>query len=200
LTRWLGAQAEELGVEIYPGFSASEVLYRDDGSVRGIATRDVGLEKDGRPKETFARGMELRGRVTLFGEGCRGSCSEEIMSKFNLRQHAQPQTYGLGIKEVWRIPKDKHSPGLVQHTLGWPLQHSLMDKTFGGSFLYHMNEDLVQIGIVVGLDYENPFLNPYEEFQRFKMHPAVRSHLEGGECIAYGARCLNEVLILYGLL
>ncbi|KDO29821.1 hypothetical protein SPRG_04927 [Saprolegnia parasitica CBS 223.65] len=192
LTRWLGTQAEELGVEIYPGFSASEVLYREDGSVRGIATRDVGLEKDGTPKETFARGMELRGRVTLFGEGCRGSCSEEVMKKFELRKDAQPQTYGLGIKEVWRIPKDKHTPGLVQHTLGWPLQSSLMDKTFGGSFLYHMEEDLVQIGMVVGLDYENPYLNPYEEFQRFKTHPAVRSHLEGGECVAYGARVLNE--------
>ncbi|ETV65262.1 hypothetical protein H257_17980 [Aphanomyces astaci] len=192
LTRWLGAQAEELGVEIYPGFSASEVLYREDGGVRGIATRDVGINKDGTPKETFARGMELRARVTLFGEGCRGSCSEEVMGKFNLRQHVQPQTYGLGIKEVWRIPKDKHSPGLVQHTLGWPLQSSLLDKTFGGSFLYHMDDDLVQIGLVVGLDYENPYLNPYEEFQRFKTHPAVRSHLEGGECIAYGARVLNE--------
>ncbi|CAK4131375.1 unnamed protein product [Aphanomyces euteiches] len=192
LTRWLGTQAEELGVEIYPGFSASEVLYREDGSVRGIATRDVGINKDGTPKETFARGMELRARVTLFGEGCRGSCSEEIIGKFDLRKDAQPQTYGLGIKEVWRIPKEKHQPGLVQHTLGWPLQESLMEKTFGGSFLYHMEEDLVQIGVVVGLDYENPYLNPYEEFQRFKTHPAVRSHLEGGECIAYGARCLNE--------
>ncbi|RHZ39502.1 hypothetical protein DYB31_013998 [Aphanomyces astaci] len=141
LTRWLGAQAEELGVEIYPGFSASEVLYREDGGVRGIATRDVGINKDGTPKETFARGMELRARVTLFGEGCRGSCSEEVMGKFNLRQHVQPQT-------------------LVQHTLGWPLQSSLLDKTFGGSFLYHMDDDLVQIGLVVGLDYENPYLNP----------------------------------------
>ncbi|RHY26543.1 hypothetical protein DYB32_007507 [Aphanomyces invadans] len=149
LTRWLGAQAEELGVEIYPGFSASEVLYREDGGVRGIATRDVGINKDGTPKETFARGMELRGRVTLFGEGCRGSCSEEVMGKFDLRKDAQPQTYGLGIKEVWRIPKEKHSAGyeLVQHTLGWPLQSSLFDKTFGGSFLYHMDEDLVQIGV-----------------------------------------------------
>ncbi|KAF0687253.1 Aste57867_20982 [Aphanomyces stellatus] len=192
LTRWLGAQAEELGVEIYPGFSASEVLYRDDGAVRGIATRDMGINKDGTPKETFARGMELRGRVTLFGEGCRGSCSEEIMGKFDLRKDAQPQTYGLGIKEVWRIPKDKHKAGLVQHTLGWPLQESLFEKTFGGSFLYHMEDDLVQIGIVVGLDYENPYLNPYEEFQRFKTHPEIAKHLEGGECVAYGARCLNE--------
>ncbi|DAZ97963.1 TPA: LOW QUALITY PROTEIN: hypothetical protein N0F65_006388 [Lagenidium giganteum] len=192
LVRWLGEQAEEVGVEIYPGFSASEVLYREDGSVGGIATRDVGIGKDGKPKSTFARGMELRARVTLFGEGCRGSCSEEIMSKFNLREGKQPQTYGLGIKEVWRIPKDKHNLGHVQHTLGWPLQTSAMEKTFGGSFLYHMEDDLIQIGVVVGLDYENPYLNPYEEFQRFKTHPEIKKHLEGGECIAYGARCLNE--------
>ncbi|TMW63826.1 hypothetical protein Poli38472_002767 [Pythium oligandrum] len=192
LVRWLGAQAEEAGVEIYPGFSASEVLYRDDGSVGGIATRDVGIGKDGKPKGTFARGMELRARVTLFGEGCRGSCSEEVMKKFNLRDGVQPQTYGLGIKEVWRVPKDKHRPGFVQHTLGWPLQTNLMEKTFGGSFLYHMEDDLVQVGVVVGLDYENPYINPYEEFQRFKTHPEVREQLEGGECVAYGARCLNE--------
>ncbi|GLE07462.1 hypothetical protein PINS_up017773 [Pythium insidiosum] len=192
LVRWLGAQAEEAGVEIYPGFSASEVLYREDGSVGGIATRDVGIGKDGKPKGTFARGMELRARVTLFGEGCRGSCSEEIMKKFNLREGKQPQTYGLGIKEVWRVPKEQHKPGLVQHTLGWPLQSKALDKTFGGSFLYHMEDDLVQIGVVVGLDYENPYINPYEEFQRFKTHPEIRKHLEGGECVAYGARCLNE--------
>lgn len=192
LTRWLGEQAEELGVEIYPGFSASEVLYGDDGQVKGIATRDMGIDKDGTPKPTFARGMELRSRVTLFGEGCRGSCSESVMKKFDLRKNAEPQTYGLGIKELWRIPKEKHKAGLVQHTLGWPLQTGLMDKTFGGSFIYHMDDDLVQIGYVVGLDYENPYLNPYEEFQRFKTHPLVREHLEGGECIQYGARCLNE--------
>lgn len=190
--RWLGEQAEEAGVEIYPGFSAAEVLYREDGSVGGIATRDVGLEKDGRPKSTFARGMELRARVTLFGEGCRGSCSEEVMKKFNLREGVQPQTYGIGVKEVWKIPSDKHRPGHVQHTLGWPLQASAMEKTFGGSFLYHMEDDMVQIGMVVGLDYENPYINPYEEFQRFKTHPVIKETLEGGECVAYGARCLNE--------
>uniref|UniRef100_M4C1J1 Electron transfer flavoprotein-ubiquinone oxidoreductase n=1 Tax=Hyaloperonospora arabidopsidis (strain Emoy2) TaxID=559515 RepID=M4C1J1_HYAAE len=190
--RWLGEQAEELGVEIYPGFSASEVLYRKDGAVAGIATRDMGVGKDGKPKSTFARGMELRARVTLFAEGCRGSCSEEVMEKFNLRDGVQPQTYGIGVKEVWRVLKEKHQPGLVQHTLGWPLQQSLMDKTFGGSFMYHMEDDLVQIGLVVGLDYENPYINPYEEFQRFKTHPAIRKYLEGGECVQYGARCLNE--------
>ncbi|KAL0589415.1 hypothetical protein ABG067_002634 [Albugo candida] len=193
LTRWLGEQAEELGVEIYPGFSAAQVLYREDGAVYGIATRDVGIGKDGKPKSTFARGMELRARTTLLGEGCRGSCSEEVIRKFKLRgEDTQPQTYGLGVKEVWRIPKDKHHPGLVQHTLGWPLQNKLLDKTFGGSFMYHMEEDLVQIGLVVGLDYENPYINPYEEFQRFKMHPSIKEMLDGGECLAYGARCLNE--------
>ncbi|GMF17058.1 unnamed protein product [Phytophthora fragariaefolia] len=175
----MGEQAEEAGVEIYPGFSASEVIYREDGSVGGIATRDVGIGKDGKPKGTFARGMELRARV-------------EVMEKFNLREGVQPQTYGIGVKEVWRIPKEKHQAGLVQHTLGWPLQQTLMDKTFGGSFMYHMEDDLVQIGVVVGLDYENPYINPYEEFQRFKMHPAIRKYLEGGECVQYGARCLNE--------
>ncbi|KAG3119083.1 Electron transfer flavoprotein-ubiquinone oxidoreductase [Phytophthora idaei] len=190
--RWMGEQAEEAGVEIYPGFSASEVLYREDGSVGGIATRDVGVGKDGKPKGTFARGMELRARVTLFGEGCRGSCSEEVMEKYNLREGVQPQTYGIGVKEVWRIPKEQHQAGLVQHTLGWPLQQSLMDKTFGGSFMYHMEDDLVQIGVVVGLDYENPYINPYEEFQRFKTHPAIWKYLKGGECVQYGARCLNE--------
>ncbi|KAI9921772.1 hypothetical protein PsorP6_001663 [Peronosclerospora sorghi] len=190
--RWLGGQAEEAGVEIYPGFAASEVLYCENGSVRGIATRDVGVGKDGKPKTTFARGMELRARVTLFGEGCRGSCSEEVMNKYKLREGVQPQTYGIGVKEVWRIPKEKHESGLVQHTLGWPLQQSLMDKTFGGSFMYHMEDNLVHIGVVVGLDYENPYINPYEEFQRFKTHPAIREYLEGGECVQYGARCLNE--------
>ena len=194
LVRWLGEQAEELGVEIYPGFSAAEVLYHTDGGVRGIATRDVGLDKDGTPKNTFTRGMELHGRVTFFGEGCRGSCSEEVMEKFSLRNDCQPQTYGIGIKEVWRVPKENHMSGLVQHTLGWPLQTKMLDKTFGGTFLYHMDPDLIQIGMVVGLDYENPYINPYQEFQRFKTHPEIRKHLEGGECISYGARCLNEVI------
>ncbi|EGD80525.1 dehydrogenase [Salpingoeca rosetta] len=192
VVRWLGEYAEELGVEIFPGFSASEVLYGNDGAVKGIATRDMGINKDGTPKATFARGMELRARQTLFAEGCRGSCSEEVMKQFNLREGVQPQTYGLGVKEVWEIPEENFRPGFVQHTLGWPLQQGLFDKTFGGSFLYHMEPNLVLVGFVVGLDYENPYLSPYEEFQRWKTHPAVRKHLEGGECIAYGARCLNE--------
>eukprot|EP00730_Choanoeca_flexa_P009187 TRINITY_DN12603_c0_g3_i1.p1 TRINITY_DN12603_c0_g3~~TRINITY_DN12603_c0_g3_i1.p1 ORF type:complete len:633 (+),score=160.83 TRINITY_DN12603_c0_g3_i1:275-1900(+) len=191
LTRWLGEQAEELGVEIFPGFSASEVLYKD-GGVSGIATRDMGIDKDGTAKPTFARGMELHARQTLFAEGCRGSCSEEVMAKFGLRDGVEPQTYGLGLKEVWEIPEEKLVPGLIQHTLGWPLQHGVLDKTFGGSFLYHMKPNMVLLGFVVGLDYENPYLNPYQEFQQWKHHPAVSQHLEGGKCIAYGARCLNE--------
>ena len=193
LCRWLGTKAEELGVEVYAGFAASEVLYNDAGtSVRGIATRDVGIGKDGEPKPTFERGMELRARQTLFAEGARGSCSESIMSKFKLRDGKQPQTYGLGIKEVWEIPEENHKPGLVQHTIGWPLQTSLTDKIFGGSFLYHQAPNLVLIGLVVGLDYANPYLNPYQEFQQWKTHPAIGKHLEGGTCISYGARVLNE--------
>lgn len=194
--RWMAQQAEEMGVEIYPGFAAAEVLTNQDagGACYGIATRDVGLAKDGSPKPTFERGVELHARQTLFAEGARGSCSESVMQQFKLRQdkNIQPQTYGLGIKEVWQIPAEKHQPGLVQHTLGWPLQQSPFDKIFGGSFLYHQAPDLVLIGMVVGLDYANPYLNPYQEFQRWKTHPAIRSHLEGGSCIQYGARVLNE--------
>jgi len=192
LCRWLGSKAEELGVEIYPGFAASEVIYTNDGSVKGIATRDVGIGKDGVPKATFERGMELHARQTLFAEGARGSCSEELIEKFNLREAKNPQTYGLGIKEVWEIPEENHQPGLVQHTLGWPLQTSLNDKIFGGSFLYHQEPNLVLLGLVIGLDYANPFINPYQEFQKWKTHPTIRKQLEGGTCISYGARVLNE--------
>ena len=194
--RWMAQQAEELGVEIYPGFAATEVLTNKEagGACYGIATRDVGLAKDGTPKPTFERGVELHARQTLFAEGARGSCSEYVMKQFKLREgkDIQPQTYGLGVKEVWQIPTEKHKPGLVQHTLGWPLQTSPMDKIFGGSFLYHQAPDLVLIGMVVGLDYANPYLNPYQEFQRWKTHPAIAEHLEGGTCIQYGARVLNE--------
>eukprot|EP00049_Salpingoeca_infusionum_P017811 m.354436 g.354436 ORF g.354436 m.354436 type:complete len:617 (+) comp17022_c0_seq1:285-2135(+) len=193
LVRWLAEQAEELGVEIFAGFSASEVLYNDNQSaVRGIATRDMGIDKDGSQKPTFARGIEIHARQTLFAEGCRGSCSEEVMSTFDLRANAQDQAYGLGIKEVWEVPDEVAKPGLVQHTLGWPLQGGLFDKTYGGSFLYHMEPNLVLVGLVVGLDYTNPYLSPYDEFQRWKLHPDVSKHLEGGKCISYGARCLNE--------
>jgi len=192
LCRWLASQAEKMGVEIYPGFAAAEVVYNDGGGVKGIATRDVGIGKDGEPKSTFERGVELHARQVFFAEGARGSCSEALIEKFNLREGKQPQTYGLGIKEVWEIPEEKVQAGLVQHTIGWPLQSNLMDKVFGGSFLYHQKPNLVSVGVVVGLDYANPYLNPYREFQRWKTHRDIRKHLEGGTCISYGARVLNE--------
>jgi len=193
LVRWLAVKAEELGVEIYPGFAAGEVLYNsEDGSVRGVATKDAGIAKDGSIKDSFTPGVELIARQTLFAEGCRGSCAEEVIGKFNLRDGKNEQTYGLGIKEVWEVPAEIFQKGHIQHTVGWPLQSSAFSKTFGGSFLYHMEPNLVLLGMVVGLDYENPSLNPYKEFQRWKHHPAVLKHIEGGECISYGARCLNE--------
>lgn len=193
LVRWLAKQAEELGVEIYTGFAASEVLYSSDKkSVRGVATKDVGIAKDGTKKDTFTPGIELIARHTLFAEGCRGSCSEEIMSTFNLREGVDVQTYGLGIKEVWEVTPETFQKGLIQHTVGWPLQSSPMSDVFGGTFLYHQEPNLVLLGMVVGLDYKNPYLNPYREFQRWKHHPAVEKHIKGGTCVAYGARVLNE--------
>ncbi|GAB2217900.1 hypothetical protein Droror1_Dr00001114 [Drosera rotundifolia] len=190
LVRWLGVKAEEVGVELYPGFSASEILYNAEHEVIGIATNDVGIAKSGARKETFQRGVKLKGRVTLFAEGCRGSLSEKIIRKFNLREkaHSQHQTYALGIKEVWEIDERKHRPGFVLHTVGWPLDQ----KTYGGSFVYHMNDRMVSIGLVVALNYQNPYLNPYEEFQKLKHHPAIKSMLEGGNVLQYGARTLNE--------
>eukprot|EP00300_Choanocystis_sp_HF-7_P009810 c16647_g1_i4.p1 GENE.c16647_g1_i4~~c16647_g1_i4.p1 ORF type:complete len:585 (+),score=128.47 c16647_g1_i4:27-1757(+) len=188
VVRWLGAQAEELGVEIFPGFAASEVLYDEQGAVVGIATGDMGIAKDGSQKPSFARGMELRGKQTLFCEGCRGSLSKQVIKKYQLAANSQPQTYGLGVKEVWEILPEKHRPGSVTHTLGWPLPSDV----YGGSFLYHMNPNKVLIGFVVGLDYQNPFLSPYQEFQKFKSHPKIREVLEGGKCIQYGARTINE--------
>lgn len=192
LVRWLGQRAEELGVEIYPGFAADEVLYNSKGAVCGIATKDAGIAKDGSMKDSYVPGIELHARQVLFAEGCRGSCSEEVMKKFNLRKDKNVQTYGLGIKEVWEVPKETFTPGLVQHTLGWPLQNSPISDVFGGSFLYHMEPNLVLLGVVVGLDYSNPYLNPYKEFQRWKHHPEIAKHIEGGTCISYGARVLNE--------
>ena len=194
LTRYLGELAESAGVEVYPGFAADEVLYSPSGSVRGVATKDVGIGKDGRAKDTFERGVELLGRQTLFAEGARGSCSERLIEKFDLRgrKGADAQHYGLGIKEVWEVPEERFRSGLVQHTLGWPLQTSVTDRVYGGSFLYHQEPNLVVCGLVVGLDYENPYLNPYREFQRWKTHPSIREHLEGGTCVQYGARVLNE--------
>jgi electron-transferring-flavoprotein dehydrogenase len=190
--RWLAQQAEELGVEIYPGFAASEVLYDENGAVRGVATRDSGIAKDGRLKDSYTRGVELRAKHTLFAEGARGSCSEEVIAKYKLRQGRDVQTYGIGLKEVWQIPEEKLRSGFVMHTVGWPLQHSPFSDVYGGSFLYHMKPNLIMLGLVVGLDYKNPYLNPYREFQRWKHHPAIAKQLEGGQCISYGARVLNE--------
>ncbi|EDW74727.1 uncharacterized protein Dwil_GK15743 [Drosophila willistoni] len=190
LVKWLGDQAEALGVEIYPGCAASEVLFHEDGSVKGIATNDVGIAKNGAPKDTFARGMELHAKTTIFAEGCRGHLTKQISQKFGLNVGSEPQTYGIGLKEVWEITPEKHQPGLVEHTIGWPL-----DKfTYGGSFLYHLNEPTptVAVGFVVGLNYKNPWISPFQEFQRFKTHPKVRDVFEGATRIAYGARAINE--------
>lgn len=185
--RWLATQAEELGVEIYPGFAAAELL-EEDGRITGVATGDMGIGKDGQPTENFQRGMELRARYTLFAEGCRGSLSKQLMARFDLRRDADPQTFAIGIKELWEIPKENHRPGLIEHSVGWPLSAD----TYGGSFLYHFGENLVSYGFVIGLDYRNPWLSPFEEMQRFKTHPAVRGHFAGGRRISYGARALNE--------
>jgi electron-transferring-flavoprotein dehydrogenase len=186
LCQWLGEQATELGVEIYPGFAATEVLY-DDGAVVGIATGDMGITREGEPGENFARGMELRGKYTFFAEGARGSLSKRLIARFDLSK-GRIQKYGIGLKEIWEIPADKHQPGLVQHSFGWPLDNA----TGGGSFLYHYGDNLVAVGFVVHLNYENPYLAPYEEFQRFKTHPAIAPMLEGGKRIAYGARAITE--------
>ena len=185
--RWLGTQAEALGVEIYPGFAASEVLY-EDGRVVGIATGDMGVGKDGVPTDNFARGMELRAGYTLFAEGCRGSLTKQLLSRYNLKDGVQDQTYAIGIKELWEIPAENHQPGLIEHTIGWPLK----SDTYGGSFLYHFGKNLISYGFVIGLDYSNPWLSPFDEMQRFKTHPDMRKHFEGGRRIAYGARALNE--------
>jgi electron-transferring-flavoprotein dehydrogenase len=188
VVRWLGAQAEELGAEIYPGFAAAEVLYHEDGTVKGVATGDMGVGKDGQRKDTYQPGMELHARYTLFAEGCRGSLTKILQARFGLREGKDPQTYGIGLKELWEVDPGRHEPGLVVHTVGWPLDR----RTYGGSFLYHLEGNQVAVGFVVGLDYQNPYLSPYEEFQRFKTHPAVRETFEGGRRICYGARALNE--------
>ncbi|KAK7069482.1 hypothetical protein SK128_004410 [Halocaridina rubra] len=190
VVRWLGEQAEELGVEIYNGTPASEILYNEDGSVAGIATSDVGIAKDGSPKDSFARGMELRSKFTIFAEGCHGHLAKQLYDKFDLRKNCQPQTYAIGLKEVWEIDPEKHHPGTIEHTVGWPLDKN----TYGGSFLYHLNEGqpLIAIGFVVALDYSNPYLSPFREFQKFKHHPSIEPILRGGTRISYGARALNE--------
>ncbi|WP_339037899.1 electron transfer flavoprotein-ubiquinone oxidoreductase [Bradyrhizobium symbiodeficiens] len=186
--RWLARKAEALGVEIYPGFAAAEVLYDDNGAVRGIATGDMGIGKDGKLKDSFTRGMELLGKYTLFAEGARGSLSKQIINKFALDAKSEPAKFGIGLKEVWQIDPAKHQKGLVQHAVGWPLGND----TGGGLFFYHYDENLVSIGFVVHLNYNDPYLSPFDEFQRVKNHPAVRSTLEGGKRLAYGARAITE--------
>ncbi len=188
VVRWLGQQAEELGVEIYPGFAAAEVLYHEDGSVKGIATGDMGVERNGEPGPNYQQGIELHARQTVFSEGCRGSLTKGLFTRFNLRDGADPQTYGIGIKELWEVRPEVHKQGLTMHTVGWPVSTDV----YGGSFLYHLENNQVAVGFVVGLDYSNPYLSPYEEFQRFKTHPEIRKVFEGGRRIAYGARALNE--------
>ncbi|MBY5713332.1 NAD(P)/FAD-dependent oxidoreductase, partial [Rhizobium leguminosarum] len=186
--RWLATKAEELGVEIYPGFAATEVLYNDQGAVIGVATGDMGIEKNGEPGPNYTRGMELLGKYTLIGEGVRGSLAKQLIAKFDLQKDREPQKFGIGLKELWQVKPENHRPGLVQHSFGWPLGM----KTGGGSFLYHLEDNLVAVGFVVHLNYKNPYLYPFEEFQRFKTHPAIRTTFEGGKRLSYGARAITE--------
>lgn len=186
--RWLATQAEELGVEIFPGFAAAEVLYGDKGEVVGVATGDMGIGRDGEKKSGYTPGVELRGKYTLIGEGVRGSLAKELQAKFKLRDGVDPQKFGIGIKELWQIDPAKHKPGLVVHTQGWPLDNA----TGGGSFMYHLEDNQVAVGFVIHLSYENPYLSPFDEFQRFKTHPSIRDYFEGGKRISYGARAINE--------
>ncbi len=185
--RWLAQQAEALGVEIFPGFAAAEILYGEDGSVKGVATGDLGIGRDGKPTDAHQPGMELHAKYTFFAEGCRGHLGKRLQERFGLRAGADPQIYGIGLKELWEIKPEKHHQGLVVHTAGWPLDND----TYGGSFLYHMENNLVSVGYVVGLGYSNPYLSPYEEFQRYKTHPAIRPFFDGGKRIAYGARAIS---------
>ncbi|GAA5540312.1 MULTISPECIES: electron transfer flavoprotein-ubiquinone oxidoreductase [Brucella/Ochrobactrum group] len=186
--RWLGTKAEELGVEIYPGFAATEVLYNDEGAVIGVATGDMGVERDGTHGPNYTRGMALLGKYTLIGEGARGSLAKQLISKFKLDEGREPGKYGIGLKELWQVDPSKHKPGLVQHSFGWPLDM----KTGGGSFLYHLEDNMVAVGFVLHLNYKNPYLSPFEEFQRFKTHPAIRDVFEGGKRLSYGARAITE--------
>jgi electron-transferring-flavoprotein dehydrogenase len=187
VVRWLGQQAEALGVEIFPGFPAAEILYNDDGSVKGVATGNMGVNRHGQPTDAFQLGMELHAKYTLFAEGSRGHLGKQLMAKYDLNKGKDPQTYGIGIKELWEIDPARHKPGLVIHTAGWPLDND----TYGGSFLYHLENNQVAVGFVVGLGYQNPYLSPYEEFQRYKTHPAIRQFFEGGKRISYGARAIT---------
>jgi len=188
LCRWLAEQAEKLGVEIFPGFPASEVIYNQDGSVKGIATQDMGVDKDGNKKDSYEPGMELHAKVTVFAEGCRGHLGKQLIKKFNLDEGKDPQQYGIGFKEIWEISEKNHQEGLVMHTAGWPLD----SNTYGGSFIYHSENKQIFLGYVIGLDYKNPHLSPFDEFQRFKTHPKIRKIIEGGKRISYGARALIE--------
>lgn len=186
--RWLAEQAQEMGVEIYPGFAVAKALQDEKGVVIGVETQPMGLDRDGKQTERYEPGVQMMAKHTLFAEGCRGSLSGQLMEIFKLRDGVQPQTYGLGIKELWEVPAEKHQHGLVIHTIGWPLD----TKTYGGSFLYHLENNQVAYGFVVGLDYENPYLSPYDETQRLKLHPSIRPLFEGARRISYGARALNE--------
>jgi electron-transferring-flavoprotein dehydrogenase len=192
LVRWMGQQAEALGVEIFPGFAAAEVLYDEQGAVKGVATGNLGIGKDGEPGDNFQLGMELHAKYTIFAEGARGHLGKQLIAKYQLDAGRDPQSYGIGIKELWEVAPDKHQPGLALHTAGWPLDQ----KTYGGSFLYHLEGNLVAVGFVVGLDYANPWLSPFEEFQRWKHHPAIKPTFEGGKRIGYGARALTAGGIL----
>ncbi|CAN7427213.1 electron transfer flavoprotein-ubiquinone oxidoreductase [Rhizobium sp. LjRoot254] len=186
--RWLATKAEELGVEIYPGFAATEVLYDENGAVRGVATGDMGIGRDGEPTSAYARGMELLGKYTLIGEGVRGSLAKQLIAKFKLDEGREPQKFGIGIKELWQVKPENHKPGLVQHSFGWPLDM----RTGGGSFLYHLEDNQVAVGFVLHLNYKNPWIYPFEEFQRFKTHPAIRGTFAGGKRLSYGARAITE--------
>jgi electron-transferring-flavoprotein dehydrogenase len=188
VTKWLAAKAEALGVEIYPGFAAAELIYGDNGEVRGIATGDMGIGKDGKQTEGYTRGMELLGKYTLFAEGARGSLSKILIAKYDLAKNCEPPKFGIGLKELWQVDPKKHRKGLTQHSFGWPLDN----KTGGGSFLYHYDDNLVSVGFVVHLNYENPYLSPFEEFQRFKTHPAIRDLFDGAKRLAYGSRAITE--------
>ena len=188
VVRWLGEQAESLGVEIYPGFAATEILFNDNGSVKGIATGDMGVGKNGEHTDSYQQGIELHAKQTVFAEGCRGSLTKMAIDRFNLRKGVEPQTYGIGIKELWEVAPEQHKEGLVVHSTGWPLD----PQTYGGSFLYHLENNQVAVGFVVGLDYKNPYLSPFEEFQRFKTHPDICKTFEGGRRISYGARAISE--------
>jgi electron-transferring-flavoprotein dehydrogenase len=187
--RWLATQAENLGVEIFPGFSAAEILYGENDEVMGIATGDMGLSKSGEKKDSYMQGMELHAKFTLFAEGCRGHLGKQLINKYQLDKGKDPQHYGLGIKELWKIPADQHQPGLVVHSAGWPLSES---DTLGGGFLYHLEDNQVAVGLITNLSYSNPHLSPYDEFQRYKQHPSIKKYLQGGERITYGARAITK--------